>query len=60
MTLQCPRCGGRILLDRAYCNKGHVELFCIICGKRWEAHRTSLAAIAINNIENRRLCRWRI
>lgn len=42
------------MIDRAYCNYGHVELSCIICGKRWEFHRTHPMAIVINKIERDR------
>lgn len=54
MTLTCSKCSGRVFLDRAYCNYGHIEMFCIICGKRWEHHRASSIAIKINALEKRR------
>lgn len=31
----CKRCGGKVLVDRSLCEDIHVELYCIICGKRW-------------------------
>lgn len=52
--LHCGKCSGRVFLDRAYSNYGHVELFCIRCGKRWEAHKNSYEATVINKIERRR------
>jgi len=53
-TLNCNKCSGRVLLDRAYSSYGHVELFCLRCGKRWEAHRDSPVAQILNRIERRR------
>jgi hypothetical protein len=54
MLEPCTRCGGKVMIDRAYCNFGHVELSCIICGKRWEYHRTHPWAKFINKIEAKR------
>lgn len=54
MLQPCSRCSGKVMIDRAYCNYGHIELFCIKCGKRWEYHRTHPTAIAINKLERRR------
>lgn len=31
----CKNCGGRVFIDRVYSQKLHMELFCILCGKRW-------------------------
>lgn len=31
----CERCGGRIFVDRVFSQKLHIELFCLMCGKRW-------------------------
>lgn len=31
----CKRCGGRIFVDRVFSQKLHIELFCLMCGKRW-------------------------
>lgn len=52
--LFCSKCDGRVLLDRAFSNYGHVELFCLKCGKRWEARRDSFVAIVFNRIERKR------
>ncbi len=54
MLKPCERCGGKVMIDRAFCTYGHIELFCIICGKRWEHHRDSPVAIALNKLERRR------
>jgi hypothetical protein len=51
MLKPCERCQGKVMIDRAYCNYGHIELFCIICGKRWEYHRSHPIATAINKLE---------
>jgi DNA-directed RNA polymerase subunit RPC12/RpoP len=52
--LNCSKCSGRVFLDRAYSNYGHVELFCLRCGKRWEAHKDSPVAKILNKIERKR------
>ena len=31
----CRKCSGRVFVDRVFSQKLHVELFCIMCGKRW-------------------------
>ena len=33
--MSCQRCGGRVFIDRVFSQKLHMELFCILCGKRW-------------------------
>jgi hypothetical protein len=33
--VNCGKCSGRVFIDRVFSEKRHVELFCIICGKRW-------------------------
>lgn len=33
--MKCTRCGGRVFVDRVFSQKLHIELFCIMCGKRW-------------------------
>lgn len=33
--MNCKRCNGRVFVDRIFSERKHVELFCIICGKRW-------------------------
>lgn len=39
----CKSCKGRVFIDRVFSQKQHIELFCIMCGKRWmlnkETHR---------------------
>ena len=31
----CNNCRGRVFIDRVFSQKLHMELFCIMCGKRW-------------------------
>lgn len=33
--MKCSKCSGRVFVDRVFSQKLHVELFCIMCGKRW-------------------------
>ena len=33
--MHCKKCGGRVFVDRVFSQKLHIELFCILCGKRW-------------------------
>ena len=33
--MSCQRCGGRVFIDRVFSQKLHMELFCILCGRRW-------------------------
>ena len=33
--MNCKRCGGRVFIDRVFSQKLHIELFCILCGRRW-------------------------
>lgn len=52
--LFCSKCSGRVLMDRTYTNYGHLELFCLRCGKRWEAHKDTPIAKAFNRVERKR------
>ena len=33
--MKCKKCKGRVFVDRVYSQNLRVELFCIMCGKRW-------------------------
>lgn len=33
--MKCRKCGGRVCVDRIFSEKKHLELFCMLCGKRW-------------------------
>ena len=37
--MTCKRCDGRVFIDRVFSQKLHIELFCIMCGKRWSIHK---------------------
>jgi len=32
--MRCVKCNGKIFIDRQYSTKEHLEVYCIICGKR--------------------------
>lgn len=34
MNLVCNKCKGKMFVDRVYTTNDHLEVFCIICGKR--------------------------
>jgi hypothetical protein len=38
--MTCKKCQGRVFVDRVFSQKLHVELFCIMCGKRWMINKT--------------------
>lgn len=33
--MKCQKCSGRVFVDRVFSQKLSVELFCVLCGKRW-------------------------
>jgi len=33
--MKCEKCKGRVFVDRVFSQKLHIELFCMMCGKRW-------------------------
>jgi hypothetical protein len=37
----CVKCNGRVFIDRVFSQKLHIELYCIMCGKRWMINRES-------------------
>lgn len=41
--MKCNKCQGRVFLDRVFSQKLHVELFCILCGKRWMVNKDTSA-----------------
>ena len=41
--MNCQRCGGRVFIDRVFSQKLHMELFCILCGKRWMINKDTNA-----------------
>lgn len=32
--LNCKKCKGRMFVDRVFTSHDHLEVFCIVCGKR--------------------------
>lgn len=41
--MQCKKCWGRVFVDRVFSQKLHIELFCIMCGKRWMINKETNA-----------------
>lgn len=33
--MTCKKCKGRVFVDRVFAQNIRIELFCIMCGKRW-------------------------
>ena len=50
----CKKCNGRVFIDRVFSQKLHMELFCIMCGKRWMINKeTNVLAKWLEKQENR-------
>lgn len=32
--IECSKCDGRMLVDRVFLSYDHLELYCLVCGKR--------------------------
>jgi len=41
--MKCKKCGGRVFVDRVFSQKLHMELFCVMCGKRWMLNKNTNA-----------------
>jgi len=41
--MKCGKCKGRVFVDRVFSQKLHVELFCMMCGKRWMINKDTSA-----------------
>lgn len=39
--MNCKKCKGRVFVDRVYSQNLRIELFCILCGKRWTVSRSN-------------------
>ncbi len=39
----CVKCNGRVFIDRVFSQKLHMELYCIMCGKRWMINKETSA-----------------
>ena len=54
--MSCIKCKGRVFVDRVFSQKLHVELFCIMCGKRWMINKdTSYLGRWLEQIEKDKL-----
>lgn len=54
--MNCGKCKGRVFVDRVFSQKLHVELFCIMCGKRWMINKdTSPLGRWLEQLENNKL-----
>jgi hypothetical protein len=54
--MRCGKCRGRVFVDRVFSQKLHVELFCIMCGKRWMINKdTSLLGRWLEKAEKEKL-----
>ena len=54
--MKCSKCQGRVFVDRVFSQKLHVELFCMMCGKRWMINKdTSALGKWIEKRENSQL-----
>ena len=43
MMMRCKKCNGRVFIDRVFSQKLHMELFCVMCGKRWMINKDTSA-----------------
>lgn len=41
--MTCGKCSGRVFVDRVFSQKLHIELYCIMCGKRVMINRETSA-----------------
>jgi hypothetical protein len=39
----CKKCSGRVFIDRVFSQKLHIEVYCLMCGKRWMINKESSA-----------------
>lgn len=39
--MNCKKCNGRVFIDRVFSQMLHMELFCVMCGKRWMLNKES-------------------
>lgn len=54
--MKCSKCKGRVFVDRVFSQKLHVELFCIMCGKRWMINKdTSTLGKWLEQLEKNKL-----
>jgi DNA-directed RNA polymerase subunit RPC12/RpoP len=41
--MTCKNCGGRVFVDRVFSQKLHMEVYCLLCGKRWMINKETSA-----------------
>lgn len=41
--MRCAKCNGRVFIDRVFSQKLHMELYCVMCGKRWMINKETSA-----------------
>lgn len=59
--MKCKKCEGRVFVDRVFSQKLHVELFCIMCGKRWMINKdTSPLGRWLEKVEQEKQKDWSI
>jgi hypothetical protein len=39
--MHCAKCKGRVFVDRVFSQKSHIELFCVMCGRRWSLNKNT-------------------
>ena len=49
--LNCKKCKGRVFVDRIYAQNLRVELFCVMCGKRWMIKKDNRFAAWVAKLE---------
>ena len=52
--MYCAKCNGRVFIDRVFSQKLHIEIFCIVCGKRYMLNKeTNVLGKWLDQIEQR-------
>ena len=64
--MNCKKCGGRVFIDRMFTGKkkknesqqdseqNHIELACVMCGKRWTVKKENALAQWLIQLEKQR------
>jgi len=51
----CRKCNGRVFVDRVFHTAQRIELFCLMCGKRWILkNKLNGFTIWLNELERRK------
>ena len=52
--MTCIKCNGRVFIDRVFSQYLSIELFCIMCGKRWMLNKeTTVVGKWLSQVEER-------